>query len=987
MRKKSGFIALAILFVGLIATDLVFSPKTGSELPAPTEGGDEDHEGREAFFNMIHTGNPADSSWEKTTAVTRLSRADSRIRSGRAVLPGTLETYGSISGTWIERGAKNQAGRVITTDVLESRNMVLLGTEGGNVMLGTTAGDNWEILNDKIKLATKSVHLFENGTSVRIAAVTSSGVYITDNNGQLWIKSYTGTIISSAYSRSSNTLYLHSSSGNIISSTDKGSTFNTSTSTVSTASSKARMWTARYANSPLFILSGSTLYSYSGGTITQKGSVPATTSTGDVSLSGNDYWTTQTLYAGVDEASIAVFRSTNGGTNWTRQGTSPATYFFGGNRRSFYSVNDSVLYVGEVETYRSNDRGVNWTKINTWGSYYGDPANKLHADIPEIRSYKNAAGKDLTLISTDGGTYISYDNSTYKNITMNGIRNSQYYGSQTRWDTPEIIWAGAQDQGIQFCAGSQTNDIYDFKQVTSGDEGSFASSDSGKSVWFTYVYGSLYYTPNSSVGTIKSAGKPDETDSYMWMCPTLADPQNPLAVYVGGNYIHKVSYNGVSFSKAKHSTFNFGATISALAISPVNRNYWYVATTAKKLYTSTDNGITWTLKNGAIANNNYLVGQEIIPDPKVLGKIYLSGNGTPAVVVSTDHGTSFVPLGSNSLGATTVYNMVLSTDGKYLFAASTYAPYVYVISENKWYNLGEGAAPDQQFYNVEYIPSIKTARYTTYGRGIWDFKIDTYVLPKYTITASAGTGGTISPSGAVIVDSNTTKSFTVTANAGYSIDSVKCGSTKLTGTAGSYTTPAIIANTTMTAWFSFIDVLSEKKSTFHKYGTDTTVKLDTTILETNDSLVVKTETAYEIDSTITTVDSLLNETIFWSRSDTSILIDSTVTISEDTLLGIVSILHKKSSNKAAVAISSNPVKENETEMIFVLPQETVSYSIVIIDVTGNAIFTEQGYGKSIIWNLTNKQGVRVAGNSKAIIRVTDGAGVIKEWISIVGVQK
>jgi len=71
----------------------------------------------------------------------------------------------------------------------------------------------------------------------------------------------------------------------------------------------------------------------------------------------------------------------------------------------------------------------------------------------------------------------------------------------------------------------------------------------------------------------------------------------------------------------------------------------------------------------------------------------------------------------------------------------------------------------------------------------------------YTVTAGAGTGGTISPSGAVPVVSGTTQAFTLTPNSGYSISGVtgSCGGA-LSGS--TYTTNAITANCTVTAAFS-----------------------------------------------------------------------------------------------------------------------------------------------------------------------------------------
>jgi hypothetical protein len=60
---------------------------------------------------------------------------------------------------------------------------------------------------------------------------------------------------------------------------------------------------------------------------------------------------------------------------------------------------------------------------------------------------------------------------------------------------------------------------------------------------------------------------------------------------------------------------------------------------------------------------------------------------------------------------------------EFLFAATELGPYVYVPSSSTWYYLGGDSAPDQAYWWVEYISEMKTARFSTYGRGVWDFKI------------------------------------------------------------------------------------------------------------------------------------------------------------------------------------------------------------------------------------------------------------------------
>ena len=59
-----------------------------------------------------------------------------------------------------------------------------------------------------------------------------------------------------------------------------------------------------------------------------------------------------------------------------------------------------------------------------------------------------------------------------------------------------------------------------------------------------------------------------------------------------------------------------------------------------------------------------------------------------------------------------------------IFAATEIGPYVYSENENEWFFLSGLSAPDQTYWTVDFIPEINTARFGTYGRGIWDFVID-----------------------------------------------------------------------------------------------------------------------------------------------------------------------------------------------------------------------------------------------------------------------
>ena len=71
----------------------------------------------------------------------------------------------------------------------------------------------------------------------------------------------------------------------------------------------------------------------------------------------------------------------------------------------------------------------------------------------------------------------------------------------------------------------------------------------------------------------------------------------------------------------------------------------------------------------------------------------------------------------------------------------------------------------------------------------------------YTITANAGANGIISPSGSVTVTAGESKTFTVTPNNGYVVDTVEVNGESVTLTDGEYTFSNVSANATIAATF------------------------------------------------------------------------------------------------------------------------------------------------------------------------------------------
>jgi hypothetical protein len=104
---------------------------------------------------------------------------------------------------------------------------------------------------------------------------------------------------------------------------------------------------------------------------------------------------------------------------------------------------------------------------------------------------------------------------------------------------------------------------------------------------------------------------------------------------------------------------------------------------------------------------------------------------------------------------------------------------------------------------------------TTYTTGliIADCTVSaTFTINSYTVTPSAGAGGTISPNTPQAVDYGSTKSFTITPDAGKYISSISgtCPAGSLVGT--TYTTGAIVANCSVSVLFMSGTITSDPVS-------------------------------------------------------------------------------------------------------------------------------------------------------------------------------
>jgi hypothetical protein len=233
------------------------------------------------------------------------------------------------------------------------------------------------------------------------------------------------------------------------------------------------MWISRSAVGPLYLAYGNQISRSHdhGSTFTPVGTLPAT---GEIRLAGSEAGA-PTFYSAISVGgATTLYASTDGGVNWLTRG--PLSDYYGSLTASI--TDPQQVFVGGVICYRSMDGGVTLPMINHWGEYYGNPQHKLHADIFGFTCIPGAGGTDERIyIHSDGGTFVVTPTTTEPdNVTRLGFMNAQYYGTLTSAVSPDLMFAGAQDQGYQISAPATANSLPNFTQAISGDYAHLVSS-------------------------------------------------------------------------------------------------------------------------------------------------------------------------------------------------------------------------------------------------------------------------------------------------------------------------------------------------------------------------------------------------------------------------------------------------------------------------------------------------------------------------------
>lgn len=219
---------------------------------------------------------------------------------------------------------------------------------------------------------------------------------------------------------------------------------------------------------------------------------------------------------------LNIFRSTNGGTNWTTL-TAPPALNNGAASQTWYNLigavdptNADILIVGGLGLARSTDAGNTWTTI-TGG---------IHVDQHALYYI----GATRLVVGNDGGVYYTTNANTNSPTFANknnGYNVTQYYGCDFHPTNTNYFLAGAQDNGTQKFTTAGMNS----PGTVSGGDGGFPHIDQTNGViQITAATGNNYFLSINSGNSFSQMAL--SNDRGQFINPTDFDDLNKI-MYCG----------------------------------------------------------------------------------------------------------------------------------------------------------------------------------------------------------------------------------------------------------------------------------------------------------------------------------------------------------------------------------------------------------------------------------------------------------------------
>ncbi|MCL4305618.1 T9SS type A sorting domain-containing protein [bacterium] len=412
---------------------------------------------------------------------------------------------------------------------------------------------------------------------------------------------------------------------------------------------------------------------------------------------------------------IGVFRSLDNGVTWEQMSVPGEENHYAS--QGWYDMaiavkpNDpEVVFNAGLDVYRSVNGGQNWSRRSWWHHSFGEPTFS-HADHHELIFHPTDPNQLWDV--NDGGIFVSYDNGQTWNEKNTGFDTYQYYAMGNATLDTALAYGGTQDNGTSRYDGDG-----DWDMVFGGDGGyCVVDYTNNNTIYVEYQNGNRYRSDDG--GHNFSEINPGISGTGPWVTPIVQDPFAPNTIYTTTNGTGA----SVWMSPTQGRNGNWvnlgpvGSSNQVLAASPALPGRLYLGSSSSVFRYDTQDG-QWINVSGNLPGT---YTTRITPDPYDPNTVYVTKSGFSGghVWKSVTSGTTWTDITGNLPNVPFQDVIVDLNDPAVLYAGGDIGVFRTENGGQSWHIFGDGL-PAVRVDDMDMQTQSGVLRAATHGRGMWE---------------------------------------------------------------------------------------------------------------------------------------------------------------------------------------------------------------------------------------------------------------------------
>lgn len=426
-----------------------------------------------------------------------------------------------------------------------------------------------------------------------------------------------------------------------------------------------------------------------------------------------------------------LYLTTNFGDSWTdvdpdneiADGTAGFSWYFGQVR--VHPANPDIVYAMDVAFMRSTNGGTTWPIIY---GYNGSPAN-LHVDHHALAFHPD--DPDYIINGNDGGLNISEDAGVSFTKVVD-LPVNQFYEIGLDFNNPERIYGGTQDNGTLRTLTGATDD---WNRIFGGD-GFYVIVDhtNPNVIYAESQFGNLGKSTDGGFDFNSVLNGINDNEPTNWSTPVIMDPSNNNVLYYGTNRLYRTTNGAASWSAISPDLTTAPGnsrlgTITTIDVSPLDSDILWVGTDDSHVWVTTDGGNNWTDVSATLP---FRWVTRVVADPQDPNIAYVTFNGLrwvdpePRVYRTVDLGAKWENISSNLPDAPVNAFAVNPADNEQLFVGSDLGAYFSVDNGANWEYISSDF-PMVSVYDMKIHPIGNYLALGTHARSIYRFNLEQLV--------------------------------------------------------------------------------------------------------------------------------------------------------------------------------------------------------------------------------------------------------------------